>query len=217
MSMLPIDRCAEELRQSLQEVVTGFVGSARRNGSHHVMFVSARSGEGTTTVATCTALQLTRHFAARVCLVEANLYAPAMSSFLDRPSLPGLLDHLDEGVAMTEEALGDVGENLRVLAAGGRRAARAGELANDSAKRLIQDCSAFAPHLIVDAPPILEYPESCTLMDLADEIVLVVRAGSTSEMDAKSALRILQEAGGHVSGVVMNRYKPDRILGIPVS
>ena len=61
--------------------------------------------------------------------------------------------------------------------------------------------------VIVDAPPILEHPESKLLLGCTDQVVLVLRAGHTTRRQAKAALRLIEQSGVPVLGTVLNRFK----------
>ena len=69
-------------------------------------------------------------------------------------------------------------------------------------------------YTIIDAPPILEHPETCLLLEHVDEVLLVVQAGSTYARRANAAVQIVKDAGVKVSGVFLNRFKPNMPFGI---
>jgi Mrp family chromosome partitioning ATPase len=61
--------------------------------------------------------------------------------------------------------------------------------------------------VILDAPPTLSLPDAKTLSELVDGLVLVVRAGQTSEDDIQAALDVLDRR--RLLGVVLNGTQSD--------
>jgi len=211
---LPVEDALAPIRPILHAILARFTQAADKNQRHRVMFVSPEHGDGTTTIATSTALMLVRHFRRKVALIEANLYNPAMASYLDIPAGPGLLEVADGDAVQADAVRNSKLNGLYVLTAGGGRAPHEGELAGEELRNLIADISCNHRFTIIDAPPLLERPETCLLLEHVDEVILVVRAGSTETDRAKAAVQILEDAGVHVSGVFLNRFKPDLPLGL---
>ncbi len=213
-SWLPVEEALASVRPIFHALLAQLTQAAEVQGRHRVMFASPEHGDGTTTLATCTALMLVRHFRRDVALVEANLYQPAMASYLGMPPGPGLLDvangDADPAQAVRRSSL----EGLHVLTAGGSRPPAEGELAGEALRALITQTSREHPFTIIDAPPLLEHPEACLLLEHVDEVLLVVRAGSTHTNRAKAAVQIVEDAGVKVGGVFLNRFKPHLPLGL---
>ncbi|MCP3919685.1 MAG: CpsD/CapB family tyrosine-protein kinase [bacterium] len=211
---LPVEEALTSVRPIFHALLARFTQATEDEQHHRVMFVSPEHGDGTTTLAASTALMLVRHFRRDVALVEANLYTPAMASYLDIPPGPGLLDVAD-GTAEPEAAVRNSKlHGLYVLTAGGERRPTEGDLVGDELRGLITKASEEHRYTIIDAPPILEHPETCSLLEHVDEVLLVVRAGSTRAKRAKAAVRIIEDAGVQFGGVFLNRYKPDMPFGL---
>ena len=210
---LPVEAAMPQIRPILHAMMAEFIQAAGEKRNHRVMFVSPEHGDGTTTVAVSSALMLVRHFRSSVALVEANLYTPSMAAYLDIPPGPGLLD-VAEGTATSEDAVRNSKlHGLYVLTAGGTRPPEEGELAGEHMRELIRQVSETKRYTLIDAPPLLEHPETCLLLEHVDEVVMVVRAGSTHEERAKAAIQIVKDAGVEISGVFLNRFKPDLPFG----
>jgi len=211
---LPIEETLSSFRPILQNLLAKFIQASEEKKRHRVMFVSPMHGDGTTTIATSTALMLAKHLRQSVALIEANLYTPAMASYVGIPPGPGLREVADGEVAPECAVRNSKIDGLYVLTAGDGRQPGEGELAAEPLRALIADVSERMRFTIIDAPPLLEHPETCLLLEHVDEVLLVVRAGSTLEDQAKAAVRIVEDAGVQVGGVFMNRYKPDRSFGL---
>ena len=211
--MLPVEQGLPAIRPVLHSILAHFTKAAETKQRHRVMFVSPESGDGTTTIATSAALMLVRHFRRQVALVEANLYSPTMAAYLDIPVGPGLLEVADGSAEPKSAVRNSKLHGLYVLTAGGERKPDEGELASVEMRDLIAKVSREHRFTVIDAPPLLEYPETCLLLEHVDEVLMVVRAGSTYTQKAKEAIRIVEDAGVKVGGVFLNRYKPDKPFG----
>ncbi len=69
-------------------------------------------------------------------------------------------------------------------------------------------------YVVLDAPPVLEFAECRVLCAKVDGVVLVIDSGKTHRPVAIRAKRQLEDAGGKLLGVVLNKkknYIPDFI------
>jgi len=206
---LPVEAALESVRPTFHKLLARLVQATEQSEHHRVMFVSPEHGDGTTTLATSTALMMVRHFRRDVALVEANLYTPAMARYLDIAEGPGLLDVADGDVKPMQAVRNSRLHGLYVVTAGGSRPPGEGELAGDEMRGLIDLVARSHRYTIIDAPPLLDHPETCLLLEHVDEVLLVVRAGSTKLAQARAAVEIVERAGVKFSGVFLNRYQPD--------
>ncbi len=214
---LPIDPVMAAIRPTLHSLLAQITQSVGHKQNHRVMFVSPEHGDGTSTLATTTALTLVRQLRREVTLIEANIYSPAIAAYLDLPASPGLLEYAD-GLVDAENVVRSCRvRGLRVLTAGDCRTPEEGELGSDNLRSLISQAAKQQQFTVIDAPPLLEHPEACLLLDDVDEVLLVVRAGSTHASAAKEAVKILEEAGVSASGVFLNRFQADLPFGMKAS
>lgn len=139
---------------------------------------------------------------ARVALVDFNWLPPIEDG--DRP--PGLADVLERGVALEDVLRPTKNPRLTLVPPGAvalaRRPALAGSADIDD---LMDQLGSRFDHLILDLPPVLASSETISLTQLADEYVLVVRHGVTTDRQVEQALEELR--GKESMGVVLNRYR----------
>jgi protein-tyrosine kinase len=60
---------------------------------------------------------------------------------------------------------------------------------------------------VIDAPPILTYPEAVQISRHCDGVAVVVRSGHTRRQLPARALDLLDEAGANMLGTVLNRRR----------
>jgi Mrp family chromosome partitioning ATPase len=175
-----------------------------------VLFIGVEPGSGTTSIAAATAIGLARNLRVDVCLVEANLKRPGVANQLGLYASRGLSDVLD-GTAELEDCVLQVAgcQGLRIVPGGSGRTPFPGEFATAMAADVLRTLTSEGDYVVIDAPPILGNPETRTLLNWVDGVVLVLRAGSTRTGDAKKALRILKESGVPVLGTVLNRFRSE--------
>jgi Mrp family chromosome partitioning ATPase len=179
----------------------GEVSSARR-----VLFASPRHGDGTTTVAACTALALCRTLGATVALVEANPFHATLASFAGCTSVPGFVDVLRGNVSIARALQQSLVPGLSMLPAGTLRAEAPLDWRAARERLLEGESLSSVAFTLFDAPPLLDRPVGRLLLELADAAVLVVRAGTTKD-DARAAFQILTGSGVASVAVVLNRYR----------
>jgi len=187
--------------------------SAKEGECVRILFTAAEHGAGTTTVACAAALGLARNLDDSVGLVETNLYAPGMARYLGMDPTPGLTDCLDGRVEASEAIRNSMVERLYVLNAGTQREPIPGELMRDPARRLFREAAANRRYLLIDAPPLIDRPESAIQLATADYVVFVTRARSTQRGKARRAMQMILDSGTEVLGVVLNRFKSDLPFG----
>ncbi|MDU1064597.1 MAG: polysaccharide biosynthesis tyrosine autokinase [Cutibacterium avidum] len=65
--------------------------------------------------------------------------------------------------------------------------------------------------VIVDAPPVLPVTDSVILSQLADTVVVVAQVGRTTVDQVESTVSSIENAGGVVSGIVLNRADSSKL------
>ncbi len=62
-------------------------------------------------------------------------------------------------------------------------------------------------YVVLDAPPVHGSPECRVLCAKVDGVVLVIESGKTTRSVALSAKKQLEDAGGKLLGVILNKKK----------
>lgn len=186
----------------------GHDGATRR-----LLFTSPHHGDGTTTLAACSAFGLCRNQRQRVALVEANPYRPGLARYL------GLSPQHDFAAVLRAEAPGDqvleesAEPGLSVVAGGTLEASERCDWHGPNVRMLLEDALREVPIVLIDAPPLLDRPAGRMLLDFCDLAVLVVRAGVTRKDDVRLAVQVMRDAGVPLAGVVLNRFRKSRLFG----
>ncbi len=168
-----------------------------------VMFSSAQSGEGTTTVALQFA-QTLAHGGARVLFVDANARRPAC--FAEDSHRFAVLDPRVGSMSMA----GVMTPNLGAIPAT-EESSRNGLVSPAAIRNVLDSALGAFDWVILDGPPVVEAPDAASLAAQVDGVVMVLHAGRAKRPVIARAVEMLRKSGGRVLGTVLNR----RIHEIP--
>lgn len=180
--------------------------AARAPGARFVMMASALPGDGKTFTSINLALSIARERDVSVLIMDADVAKPHISRIFGIDQEPGLLDALaDDNVDIESLVLPTDVPGLSVLPAGRRHEAATELLASARMDQVITRLTARDPRRIVllDSPPLLLSSESRALVNVAGQVVLVVRAGGTPRQAVEEAIGYIGE--GKPLGLILNQ------------
>jgi capsular exopolysaccharide synthesis family protein len=172
-----------------------------------IAITSAVPGEGKTTAAANLAIVSAMSVGRKVLLVDCDLRRPKIHTALGlRPEF-GLAEVLT-GQASLDRALVKVdGTNLDVLPVRGTPSNPSELLAAERMRTLVEDLRRSYDLVLFDTPPVLALPDAKILSEVADGVILVVRAGETPREDVDAALDVIDRR--RVLGLVLNGAEVD--------
>ncbi len=185
-------------------------------GARVIAVTSAAEGEGKTTVVSNLGVTLAR-MRSRVLLIDADSQRPSLHKAFGIPTAPGLHELLDtESEIVLEQYISETGiAGLQLLQS--RHRARTPEperpeiLLSRRISELMRATRQRYDFILIDTPPLLQGADSRIWGQLADGVVLVIRAGSTDRQRATAAVSTLSKDGAVVLGTVLNDLHPSRI------
>jgi len=167
-----------------------------------IVVTSPNPGDGKTTaainLATVTALSLGR----RVLLVDCDMRKPKVHLALGLRPEAGLAEVLTGSKTLDEAILKIENLNLDVLAVRGRPPNPSELLSSSNMVELVEDLSKRYDRVILDTPAALGMPDAKAVAELADGIVLVVRADVTPRRDVESAIELIDRR--RLLGLLLN-------------
>lgn len=170
-----------------------------------LLITSAAPSEGKTFVATNLAQAIVRQPDRRALLIDADLRRSSLHTFLGAPSVPGLSDYLrgeaDETAIIQFGELGQKG-NLCFIPGGNQVKNPSELLSNGRIETLLKRVAPAFDWIIIDSPPCVPVTDASVLAGVADGVLVVVKAGSTSSALVRKARQELQKR--NVVGVVLN-------------
>lgn len=172
-----------------------------------VMIVSTHSGTGSTTTAALLAETLAKVKKRRVLIIDSNFRTPALNMVFQVRNNGGFTEVASDGVPLDAHIQPTNRENLFVLTCGQLSISPAGVFESELIDELIAQLKEKFDFIIFDAAPVVEFPDAFALAPKVDSIILVAQSEMTSIDDAQRAKKNLEQAGGHILGVVLNRQR----------
>jgi capsular exopolysaccharide synthesis family protein len=199
----PIAESVRSLRTSVQ--VAGLVQPIR-----NLMITSAGPGEGKTFVAINLAVSLAQS-GTRVLLVDADLRKPSLHYAFELQREPGFSNLVLGHDADPADFIQNTSvENLRVLTCGTIPPNPAELLGSPQAASMMERLEQLADLVIYDTPPAATVTDAVVIAPRIDAILQVVLAGKTRVDLVRRCRAVLERAGGHILGPVLNRVgQPD--------
>jgi capsular exopolysaccharide synthesis family protein len=168
-----------------------------------LLMTSATPAEGKSTVAAHLALAHAEQ-GYRTLLIDGDLRRPSVHKFFEVPNNIGL-----SKVLLFEfpwrDALLRPRDNLELyVLPAGSSTRRAADLVGRGLPSLLDEVSQDFDLVILDAPPLLGFPEPLQMAAAVDGVIVVARAGQTSRSAVSTVLNTLARLRANVVGLVLN-------------
>jgi polysaccharide biosynthesis transport protein len=205
VAMAVLKRPTSALSESYRTLRTSILLSTAVRPPQVLLVTSPQPNEGKS----CTSLNLALTLAQRsdrVLIVDGDLRKPCVAHYLglsEEYGLSGLLT----GAHSLDQALCRAASVPQLWALpGGRTPPNPAELLSSPRMAdILQQLRERFDHIVVDSPPLLMVTDATILSTLADGVILVVESGVTVRGALVRAHSLLENAGGRLLGVVMNK------------
>jgi capsular exopolysaccharide synthesis family protein len=172
-----------------------------------ILFASSTPGEGTSTVAANYARLLAMTREVDVLLCEANIHHPTIARWFGLPGEVGLTTFFSGKGSLSSLIQKTSLEHLDVLPVGAGDPEVIQLQQRQFLPRLLEAALERYHRVILDAPPLADFPETPPMAAMVDGTVLVVHAGRTKREVVQRALGALKQFDARILGVVLNRKK----------
>jgi capsular exopolysaccharide synthesis family protein len=209
LELVTVQRRLSALAESFRAALTSIMFSGNGSGPPRMIVVtSPNPSEGKTTVATNLAVAMAET-GQRVLLIDGDTRRPRVHGIFEIENAAGLSDLLKPDCGEWKKLVHETAiPNLRVLTAGPGVAAASNMLFSKRLLGALESFKAEFDMVVIDTPPMLQIPDARLFGKVADGVVLVVRANSTTR-DAAMACRMrLREDGTNLVGTIMNDWDP---------
>lgn len=200
---------AAAISEAYFSTVTSLQFTTETGAPKVLLVTSTRPAEGKSTTSWAIASSFAR-LGRKVLLIDADMRKPAFVTGSEKQDgLANLLtnrDPLEAHVVKPEGA-----ENLWLLPCGPLPPNPAELLSSPRLKSVLAEASAIYDVVVVDSPPILGLADTPLLAASASGVLMVVESGKTRTRAAVEALRRIQQAGAHIVGAVLTRFKHDAV------
>lgn len=184
--------------------------TGKKGASQVILVTSARPSEGKTTQAANLAWAY-HSMGERVLLIDCDLRRGRQHKLLKLDNSGGMSRMLVGDIPVAEAIVKTAEGSFDAIMRGPIIPGSTELLCQENFARLIQALRHRYDRIILDCPPVLGLSESASLQRLADGVVLVVLSESTSTKDVRDAVALLEKAGAHFYGFVLNRVDLSKI------
>lgn len=170
-----------------------------------LLITSANDLEGKTTTALNIASALSSRRTSTL-LIDANFRDPTLGSILGGGSLQGLSDILADNIPQEKVIIRDKHLlNLSFLPIGTYEGNFVELLLSEKFKFFLEEIKSLYDHIIIDSSSVNRSLEPLVIGMLVDGVVLVVLCDKTQKEESLIAKNKIEEYGGKIIGVVLNK------------
>ena len=170
------------------------------------LVASSIMGEGKTTTAVNLAYVLAHDLKKSTLLIDCDFKRPMVHEYMGIPVEPGLSE-AEQGGDILENCLHPYdGIPLSILPCGDPKVRPASIRGIQYVKQILPELRTRYEHVILDGPPVLTLADVNVLGSLADQVILVVRAGLTNQEMVRMAVKQLNTDGDAI-GVVLTQVE----------
>jgi protein-tyrosine kinase len=199
---------ADQYRRIKRPLIEKAMQDATRSESRVVMVTSAIAGDGKTFTSINLALSMALERDMAVLLVDADVAKRHVSAIFGLAEQRGLLDALvDEETEAESVIVPTTTRGFSILPAGTPVAGTEELLSSNRMRKLMAGLCTRNPRRIIllDSPPLLVTNEARTLLRVAGQVVVVIRADVTPRGAIEAAIAMLDER--QTGGVVLNQVQ----------
>lgn len=191
--------------EALNNIRTGVMFANIDSPAKMIMVTSSIAHEGKTTLSSN--LSLTFSHTGKTLLIDGDLRKQEFSkNILGQKKIAGLAELAAGEVTMDECIIADKQvDNLFYMSSGLTTPKPLELLSSKKFAELLQQLREKFDHIIIDSAPVLPVSDSLVLGHLVDEVILVVKADSTTHKMAQDAVKRLASARVQPLGVVLQQ------------
>lgn len=191
--------------ESIRSLRTNIKFSEADRKLQSLVVTSSNPSEGKSTIT----VELARSFALmgeRVLVIDCDLRNPTVGKLIDCNNSQGITNLLTGSLTLDQVLLKDSKlKNLHYLLSGPIPPNPSELLGSRSMQNLLDSLKGNYDLILIDTAPSNVVSDTSILATKVDGIVFVVNHGQTKKAELSSALRSIEQVGGNVIGVVLNK------------
>lgn len=207
VSLYPLRADRHAAMECYEELKTNVLAGHPHESLKTILFSGTNHGDGSSTTAINFASTLAADQGVKVLLMDVNLRTPILHEPFHLEPDHGLSDLLSNGREPAALLKKVANCNLQVVTCGRSRTAPVSLFESKPFCEFLKLMRSTFDYVIMDGPPTPSFSETRILCPQVDGVILVLAAGRTREQVAKRAKQEIEEAGGKILGLVLNRRK----------
>jgi polysaccharide biosynthesis transport protein len=197
---------ADSFRSTLVSLLSG------KGDQKSLVVTSPNARDGKTSIVSNLGIAL-NEIGQRVLLIDGDLRRPRLHKIFELPNTWGLTDHIGSDMPLDRYPLEALARptripDLYVLPSGPGTGNIAKLLYSPRTRLLIARLQEEFDFILIDTPPMLQYPDARVLAMIAGSAVVVLRAGHTNRETGKRAVDRLADDGVNIIGAILNDFDP---------
>ena len=176
---------AREGKQKIFTVISGGVGEGKSTTLFNLAYVCAEQGS-------------------KVLIIDSDLRRPVQHKMVGLANRTGMVNVLTDELKI-EDVVQETGvPNLWMMTSGRLRRGSLGIMNNARLRTMLDALKDRYDYVLLDSPPILGVTDAAILASEADGVLLVVQYRKYPKIISLRAKRMIENAGGHLMGAVLN-------------
>lgn len=189
---------------------TDFLLSTRTTGAKSIMVATAKPGQGGTSTVANLGISLALD-GKRVVLVDADMRRPSLHRVFKVANDSGLSSVLSNERDLEDVMLSTEVDNLLVIPAGPTPSNPSELLGSRRMRMLVQGLAEHADYVLFDTPSAIAFTDAAVLSQVADGVIMVVRAQEVPRGAELQVRDLLNKANANIMGVVLNDVQPEMV------
>jgi capsular exopolysaccharide synthesis family protein len=181
---------------------------AMREGTKYqfLLITSSLSGEGKSTIAALLARAMAFHDQETL-LIDFDLRRPKLNQIFNSNSKKGLIETLRLELPAKTYIKKTAIPKLFLLNSGKLNGSPSEIFNSDKINYFLIDIAESFEYIILDSPPMIPVSDSLLLSKCVDEVILVVKAGSTPKYIVKRTISMFDKVNVKISGIILNNMQ----------
>ena len=176
---------AREGKQKIFTVISGGVGEGKSTTLFNLAYVCAEQGS-------------------KVLIVDSDLRRPVQHKMVGLANRTGMVNVLTDELKIDDVVQETGVPNLWMMTSGRLRRGSLGIMNNSRLRTMLDALKERYDYVLLDSPPILGVTDAAILASEADGVLLVVQYRKYPKIISLRAKRMIENAGGHLMGAVLN-------------
>jgi capsular exopolysaccharide synthesis family protein len=181
---------------------------ALRNGKKKqtILITSSVMGEGKSTVASLLARSIAIH-RKETLLIDFDLRRPRLHEIFEVNGKNGLIDIMQSDLPFNSALKTTSIPHLKLISSGSLDVAPSEILNNELIKSFFDSIGNDFDNVVVDSPPVIHVSDPLLLSKFVNEVILVVKAGSTPKYVIKRSISMFDDVKVKISGIILNNMQ----------
>ena len=172
-----------------------------------IVITSGKGGVGKTTTAINLGAAI-NHFGKDVLIIDANLSTPNVGIHLNSPEVPISLNHVLQKKAYPFEAVYEHESGMKIMPSS-LSVKELKKIKPEKLKGFKKDFLDISDYIIIDGAAGLGH-EATSVMEMADELILVTNPEMPAITDALKTIKVAEEKKKTITGIIITRVRRNR-------